>query len=260
MSRPNATNGAVAQLIEAADNGDDEAILALERIVADPSDPYSISWQRAALNFAFVTDPAPMQDVILGVWDAEPGLRPFLTQVCARAGYRGAIDRLVELVAMPPHGPAASMACTALADLGAVEAVHQILPLLTSTWHGVAEDAAHSLGRLGGQEAADALWEALRTTPHTSHTLSHLATALADIDPCQADALLAATYDGDPVVRYWAVRALGAGRDPRSPERLTELLTDGGLIPTGSTVGSAARRGLRAWERVSTRHLAAPHS
>jgi hypothetical protein len=243
----------VAPLVEAARSGDDDAAARLERFVTEATDPESLAWQRAALTFAFAIDPAPLEGTILRVWDAQPDLDVVFAQVCARAGYRRAVPRLIARLTEPAAGITVSTLCESLADLGAAEAVPSIVGFLRDTRPGVAESAAHALGRLGGDEAVSALWEALFTAPVERHHLGSLAAALGEIDPSQVEALLAATHDPRPAIRYWSARGLGSSGDPRAPRRLAEMRDDDAEISSGSPVASAARRGLKTWERLARR-------
>jgi HEAT repeat protein len=85
--------------------------------------------------------------------------------------------------------------------------------------------AASELGRIGGEEAVDALIGALRDP--VKEVRASASGALASIGFPALGALTGVLADGNWVVRYRAAEALGGIRDSRSVTALIHALCDG---------------------------------
>jgi HEAT repeat protein len=85
--------------------------------------------------------------------------------------------------------------------------------------------AASELGRIGGEEAVEALIHALRDP--VKEVRASAGAALASIGIPALGALIGVLSDGNWVVRYRAAEALGGIRDSRSVTALIHSLCDG---------------------------------
>lgn len=164
---------------------------------------------------------------------------------CAGLGFRRAVP-LISALLEYPDPMVREGACEALGLFEEPAAVPALTARLNGETDWVRSRAALALGRIGGDRALAALWQAMmeRRNPKASH----LVPATAGFGPPVVDGLIALTTDPDPDLRALACRALGSTADGRAlpvRERLAAhgfaRATLGGLVATAAKQGCGPR-------------------
>ncbi|GGQ79077.1 HEAT repeat domain-containing protein [Couchioplanes azureus] len=244
---------ALNTLVDLARNGDDGAVQALRGIVTGYRgfDPEIYS---RALNQLWLFGDDSLTDALLAALDDEAyGCQPWAANACGHLGVTAAEPLLTGLL-RHPDGPVREAACRALGQLRVVTAVEPLARLLDDGAEFVRAAASDALADIGGREALEHLWSALRSRRRRA---GYLAAALARFGPGVLDRLVQAAQDPDPDMRYWAARALGSTGADRAGAVLTDLAAgDHARTTSGAAVSTAAKRGLKTLRRLQEHRLA----
>ena len=154
---------------------------------------------------------------------------PYVRSAAARAlgviGDRRAVAPLADLLARDSFPEVRNEAATSLGRLGGPEATDGLTKAIADSDPYVRKAVVSALGKVGGPEAAARLIETMDDSD--SGVRCYVAEALGRVGgPKAAARLIEAMDDSEPHVRYWVAEALGKVGGPEATARLTEAMTD----------------------------------
>lgn len=238
---------------------DDQGAADALRDVVLHFEQFPIGTFERTLNRLYAFADASLEPSMMRAIEAGVSATWYLVAACGRAGFRGAVPTTVALLDSPVTSERI-VACETLGALDAHEAVPDLVARLGDPEHVVREAATHALAGIGGTDAVDALRHEL--VEHRFPRLGYVASALGTSEPDQTAWLLDQASAADVDTRYWAIRALGYTGGDLAHDRLLQVAADpteeAAAIANGSTVASAARKALKAWQRVRRARAGTP--